>query len=160
MATKRPRGRPSAYTPELANEICIALAEGKSLRSICEPDDFPSESTVRAWALDNVGGTFSAQYSRAREIGYSRLAEEILQIADTPMIGRKIKQTGESIEETIGDMIEHRRLQVDSRKWMLSKMLPKIYGDKLNLEGSGEGGALVVVVKDYTGRKKAGDAAG
>lgn len=159
MATKRPRGRPSAYSEEIANQICEALTEGKSLRSICKSPVFPAEPTVRAWALDNAGGTFSAQYSRAREIGYARLAEEILQIADTPKIGRKIKKTGEEIEETIGDMIEHRRLQVDTRKWMLSKMLPKIYGDKLNLEGSGEGGALVVVVKDYTGRKKADDAA-
>jgi hypothetical protein len=34
-------------------------------------------------------------------------------------------------------MIEHRRLKVDSRKWFLSKMLPKIYGDKLDLNHSG-----------------------
>lgn len=161
MATKKGKpGRPSAYTPELAAKICAALTEGESLRAICRSASFPPESTVRAWALDNAGGTFSAQYSRARELGYSRLAEEILEIADTPKIGRKIKKNDELIEETIGDMIEHRRLQVDTRKWMLSKMLPKIYGDKLNLEGSGEGGALVVVVKDYTGRKKADDAAG
>ena len=146
------------FTPEIAAHICAELAEGKSLRAICRSKDQPAESTVRAWALDNVQG-FAAQYARARELGYSRLAEEILRIADTPKVGTKTKTTKDGIEVTKGDMTDHRRLQVETRKWMLSKMLPKIYGDKLSLEGGGEGGALVVVVKDYTGRKKAGDGA-
>ncbi|MES3022756.1 MAG: terminase small subunit protein [Pseudomonadota bacterium] len=147
------------YTAEIGAAICEALAEGKSLRAICRAKSMPAESTVRAWALDNVQG-FAAQYARARELGYSRLAEDILRIADTPKVGTKTKKTEDGTETTTGDMIEHRRLQVDTRKWMLSKMLPKIYGDKLSLEGGGEGGALVVVVKDYTGRKKEDDAAG
>ena len=154
---KRKRGRPSSYTPEIASEICLMLSEGKSLRSICRKASFPTESTVREWALDNVNG-FSAHYARAREIGYSRLAEEILTIADTPKLGKKIKKTDDGEETVIGDMVEHRKLQIDARKWMLSKMLPKVYGDKLSLEGGGEGGALMVVVKDYTGRKKEPDA--
>ena len=101
--------------------------------------------------MDDFHG-FSAKYSRAREIGYARLAEEIVKISDTPLLGEKktvkpltmrnsdgdIVPTGEFLEETVtGDMIEHRRLQVDTRKWMLSKMLPKIYGDKQTLEHTG-----------------------
>ena len=35
-------------------------------------------------------------------------------------------------------MLGHRKLQIDTRKWMLSKMLPKIYGDKLELTGDKE----------------------
>jgi hypothetical protein len=32
-------------------------------------------------------------------------------------------------------LVQKQRLQVDSRKWLLSKMLPKVYGDKIELSG-------------------------
>lgn len=84
---------------------------------------------------------FAAQYTRAREIGYDRLADELLKIADTPQHGVKTTTKATGTETTEGDMIEHRRLQVDARKWMLSKMLPKKYGDKMALT-DGEGKPL------------------
>lgn len=145
----KPRGRPSVFTPEIAALIYSDLAEGKSLRNTCAPSDMPAESTVRAWALDDVEG-FAAQYARAREIGYEKRAEEILQIADTPLIGVKTKtnEKGE-VERVEGDMIEHRRLQVDARKWMLSKMLPKVYGDKLAVGGASDLGPLVVEITRF-----------
>lgn len=85
---------------------------------------------MRGWVIDDIQG-FAAQYTRAREIGYERLSDEILQIADTPKIGSKTVKKETGTETTRGDMIEHRRLQVDARKWMLAKMLPKKYGDKM-----------------------------
>jgi len=136
LATK-PRGRPTDYTSEIAREICRKLADGMGLRQICTDPEFPSEATVRAWALDDVHG-FSAQYARSREIGYAGLADEILNIADTPVVGSRSVSKATGLEITEGDMIEHRRLQVDVRKWMLSKMLPKVYGDKIQTEHSGE----------------------
>ena len=97
----------------------------------------PDESTVRAWVLDDVEG-FGPQYARAREIGYDCMAEELLQIADTPSLGVKtVTKPNGDIETTLGDMTDHRRIQIDARKWMLSKMLPKRYGDKLDLNHSG-----------------------
>ena len=75
------RGRPTAYTPELAAEICERMAAGESLRSICRSEDMPSEITVRRWAIENREG-FSAQYARAFETRMDCLADEILEIAD------------------------------------------------------------------------------
>lgn len=132
----------ASYSPEIADSICSQLAEGKSLNAICKQDGYPAESTVRGWALDDVDG-FSAKYARAREIGYERLADEILNIADTPQIGSKTVSKATGLEITEGDMIEHRRLQVDARKWMLSKMLPKKYGDKLEQTVQGPNGGPV-----------------
>lgn len=60
--------RQSTYTQEIADAICAGLADGMSLRKVCEQDGFPSEATVRRWALDNEQG-FSAQYTRARAAG-------------------------------------------------------------------------------------------
>ena len=136
------------YTEETANAICEGLASGVSLLQVCKAKGMPSESTVRRWAIDDVQG-FAAKYARARELQAHKLAEEILEIANTPVMGQKSVSKATGLEITEGDMIEHRRLQVDARKWYLSKVLPKVYGDKLDLNHAG---GLTVVIKDYTGR--------
>jgi len=134
----------SAYTQEIAESICEQLAQGKSLNAICKQDGMPDESTVRAWAKDNKDG-FSPKYTRAREIGYERLADEILEISDeeVTMVKRSKHQSGASPDEDTPEneievvfdptAVARNRLRVDTRKWMLSKMLPKVYGDKLEL---------------------------
>ena len=150
----KPRAKtkaPVRWSQALADRICERLKGGESLNEICKNKGYPSEAAVREWARDDKNG-FTSSYARARELGYCRLAEEILRIADTPVIGEKrttkpvttknsdgnTVDTGLLLEEvTQGDMIDHRRLQIDTRKWMLSKMLPKIYGDKQQLELSG-----------------------
>lgn len=132
-AAPRPVGRQTIYTDAIADAICTQLSEGRSLNAICKQLGFPKESTVRLWAMDDVNG-FAAKYARARELGYAMLAEELLEIADTPVIGVKTVNKATGIETTEGDMIERSRLRVDTRKWMLSKMLPKIYGDKIEVD--------------------------
>lgn len=114
------RGRPSKFTKVLADAICARLADGETLRAICRDKDMPPESTVRTWALDNKD--FYAQYARAREIGYQGLADELTEIAD----------------DTKGDPARD-RLRVDTRKWLLSKALPKVYGDKIEHTGPAGG---------------------
>lgn len=80
---------------------------------------------------------FQEQYARAREIGLDMLAEEALEIADTPVEGIRTKISAEGTETTTEDMLGHRKLQVDTRKWFLSKLAPKKYGDKQTLEHTG-----------------------
>jgi hypothetical protein len=126
-------GRPSEYTEEKATAICALLAEGLSLREICKKDGMPPHSTVRQWVLDDRAG-FAAHYARARDFGLDALADEILEIANTPKEGIKTVEKPTGTEVTNGDMIEHRRLQVEARKWYLSKLAPKRYGDKLAVE--------------------------
>ena len=133
------RGRPSTYSQELADRICERLADGETLRAICRDEDMPSERTVRSWALTNE--ELSPQYARAREIGYATLFDQMLEIADTPQPGVTTKETDKGTETRTGDMIEHRRLRVDTRKWMLAKALPKVYGDKVSAELTGKDGA-------------------
>ena len=119
-------GRPSLYTPELAARICEELASGQSLRSICERNDMPASSTVFLW-LSKLP-EFSEQYARAREAQANVMAEEILSIAD-----------GSSNEA-----IPKAKLQVDTRKWLMSKMAPKKYGEKITQEQTGADGGPIV----------------
>jgi hypothetical protein len=39
-------GRPSKYTKALGDRICAQIAEGKSLRTICDNPDMPDKATV------------------------------------------------------------------------------------------------------------------
>ncbi len=109
------------YSPEevaaTKARVCKEISEGKSLRSICAVDDMPSAETVRVWLLDD--GEFSAQYARAREEQADYYADEIIDIAD----GAKDANLA--------------RLQIDARKWKASKLQPKKYGDKIDLNHSG-----------------------
>lgn len=113
--TKPAQGRPSIYTPAIAEEICRRIASGESLRAVCTSDHMPDESTVRQWVLEDREG-FSPQYARACETRAEGWADEIVSIADTAEDPQKA------------------RLQVDARKWVVSKMLPK-FGDKMQVSG-------------------------
>ncbi|MFJ6328110.1 MULTISPECIES: terminase small subunit protein [unclassified Rhizobium] len=130
-------GRPSDFTQAMADTICEQLAEGNSLRKICAPKDMPSKAAVFRWLAAH--DTFRDQYARAREAQADALFDEILDIANTPITGKKTKvdKDGNVIEVTKGDMIEHRRLQIDARKWIASKLRPKVYGDKLDVDVTG-----------------------
>lgn len=128
-------GRPSSFTPEAAAEICERLANGESLRSITSNDRMPSQATVFRWLAGNE--EFRKQYAHAREAQADTLADEIVHIADTPMEGTVVtlKEWGEEIKT--GDMIEHRKLRVDARKWYAAKLAPKKYSEKQQVEHSG-----------------------
>lgn len=132
-AEPKERGRPSVYTPDIAAEICARLANGETLRAICRDEGMPAESTVRNWALDEKS-PFFAQYEKARLVGYLGMFDEIKEIADTTQEGVKVVEKLTGTEVTRADMIEHRRLRVDARKWMLAKALPKVFGDRITAD--------------------------
>lgn len=141
---RRERGRPTAFSAEIAAAICDRIAEGRSLRAVCRDTGMPPESTVRSWAIDDREGFF-AQYARARLIQAHAMFDEILEIADDGTNDTYTTEDGEGINY---DVIQRSRLRVDSRKWYLSKALPKVYGDQVLHEHAGpDGGPIRVAVE-------------
>lgn len=141
----RPRGRPTVYTQEIGDRICAELATGASLRSICRDDNLPAESTVRLWTQDTKS-QFAAQYVRAREIGYLSMADETVEISDDGSNDWMVRhgKDGEELGWSLnGEHVQRSRLRVDTRKWMLSKCLPKIFGDKVTTEVTGKDGGPI-----------------
>ena len=124
--------RPSIYTPALAAEICKRLAAGESLRGICSDPSgvFPHQSTVHEWIVDDREG-FAEQYARARNSGLDVMADELLAISDEQAV--VFKGNGAAFDPDV----QRDRLRVDTRKWYLSKLAPKRYGDKIQVEHSG-----------------------
>ena len=110
-------GRPPVWTPKVVAPIkvrvCRELAEGKSLRAICQAEDMPTADTVRLWLIEDA--TFAAHYTRAREEQADYYADEIIEISDTE------------------DDANKARVRIDARKWVAGTLRPKKYGEKLDL---------------------------
>jgi hypothetical protein len=122
--------RPSDYSVKVTIDICSRLAAGEPLVHICRDDGLPDVSTVYRWLA--VHEPFRDLYAIAREDQADTLADQIIDIADTPLLGVVTKTDEEgNVETTESDMIAHRRLQVDARKWIAAKLKPKKYGDKV-----------------------------
>lgn len=139
-------GRPTKKTAKLLIEFCKRIADGKSMRTVCEDGDMPHRDTIMVWLATDAG--FSDQYARASaERGWT-LAEEAVEIADTPVVGvvktDKMGKDGPYTEVRHADMIEHRRLRVDTRKWFASKLNKKL-ADRVQAEHSGPDGMPIPV---------------
>jgi hypothetical protein len=137
-------GRPTDFSQDLADQLCERLADGESLRSICEEDAMPNKATVFRWLAKFPD--FSDQYARARETQADSLFDEILSIADD---GRNdwMKRNHGDDERWVenGEALRRSQLRVDARKWMAGKLRPKKYGEKITQEHTGEDGGPLVI---------------
>lgn len=126
------------YSQETADAICERLSDGESLRAICSDEGMPSKSTVFKWLSEQKA--FSDQYAYAREAQADEMFDEILEIADDSASDTIHGENGDRADT---EWISRAKLRVDARKWMLSKMAPKKYGDKVTQEHTGpNGGAM------------------
>ena len=134
---KRPVGRPPTFDRQAVAELVFSgMAEGKSLRACFrETEGLPTLGTFLVWVSED--SLLAEQYARARSVCLDAMAEDIIDLADTCRIGQKSTSKATGLESTEGDMVERSRLQIDARKWLLSKLAPKKYGDKQQVEHSG-----------------------
>ena len=130
---KRPRGRPSLYTLALAAEVCERLSNGETLEDICRSAHMPATRTVYLWT--ETYESFAADFARARTRGFDAIAADALRISNTPVEGVEyVTKADGGVEERRGDMLGHRKLQIETRLKLLAKWDPKRYGEKLALE--------------------------
>ncbi|WP_316196301.1 MULTISPECIES: terminase small subunit protein [unclassified Bradyrhizobium] len=119
--------RPSDYNDEIAALILGRMAEGESLRAICRDEAMPAASTVFLWLSKHKA--FSEQYARAAELRAHAFAEDIIEISDDGTNDTTADGEGRTIVNH--DVIARSRLRVDTRKWLMARMAPKKYGDKI-----------------------------
>ena len=144
MATPRKKaserlslGRPSSFTQAMADKICAELAQGRSLRSVCAPDEMPSVATIFNWFRTQPD--FLEQYARAKEESADALIEEMMDISDDGTNDYMTITKGDKSYEVVnGEAIQRSRLRVDTRKWVASKLKPKKYGDKIDHTTNGK----------------------
>lgn len=128
-----PAGRPTDYNQDIASAICARIITGMSLRSICGADDMPDASTVFQWIQRHK--EFAQQYAIACEERSEALVEEILDIADDGsndwMADNDPDNPGYKMN---GEAMQRSRLRVDTRKWYASKLKPKKYGERQQID--------------------------
>ena len=122
-------GRPTKYTQELADTICEQLALGYSLRTGCKGDGIPDVKTIFSWFRAHP--EFIQQYARAKQESADAMAEDIVDISDEPI---EFLADGKANNAAV----QRNRLRVDTRKWLMAKMKPKKYGEKLDITTDGE----------------------
>ena len=138
----------STFTQAIADLICEKIADGQSLREICRAEGMPDKATVLRWMTAHEG--FRDQYARAREAQADHFAEEILEISDDGSNDWMTRKQGdEEVAVANHEHISRSKLRVDARKWLMSKMAPKKYGDKVELGGP-DGGPLQVQIVRFT----------
>ena len=135
------KGRPTRYTKVLGEALCLEIAKGKSLRKACAEHPDLDASTVIGWVLNPNNAAFSKQYAHARRIQAELRGDEIFDIADDATLDQTKEVIGTTedgkpieIKHVDHEHIQRSKLRVDTRKWYLSKVLPKVYGDKVEGE--------------------------
>jgi transposase-like protein len=124
-------GPRSTFTAEMAEWILDELADGRTLSEVCRDYGMPARSTVRSWVKQDPE-EFAARFREARETGYEAMADDIIAISDDDGGDRTVRRRKDGTADTVVDQqnINRSRLRVSTRRWILSKVLPRIYGDR------------------------------
>lgn len=111
------------------NYVCKEIEKGKALRNVLKDNNMPSTSTFYEW-LD-IYPDKAKQYARATEVRAEAIFDDILSIADQNANDTYVNDQG--IEVTNNDVIQRSRLRIDARKWVLAKLNPKKFGEKIDV---------------------------
>lgn len=130
---KRPTGRPSKFTPELADEIVRRLSAGEPLRQICRDDHMPNWTVVYDW--QKTRPDLSQRIAQARELGEDAIAQECLEIADNARNDwmESHGQDGETAYKLNGEHVQRSKLRIETRLKLLAKWNPRKWGEKVDL---------------------------
>jgi hypothetical protein len=137
---KRPVGRPTNYSQELADYICRIVSTNRlglhSIYNAKNPDGskkfplFPDPSTIQDWRLDYP--EFSSQYGDAVKNRALYASEELMEMACDETNDYYVDDKGTERPNAVA--VARSKLKIDTLKWIVAKVLPKIYGDKLHVE--------------------------
>ena len=105
---------------EIQARFLEEIQTGRSLRQVCAEDGMPHAATIMRWISEDAD--FANKYTRARMMQADVLFDRM-----------------EAVEEAVsaGTMDSHAaRVVLDSMRWRASKLAPKVYGDRLDVQVS------------------------
>lgn len=115
------------YSEEVATRICEEIASGRSLTSICQDEGMPGKTAVFRWLPKYP--EFRALYEQATADRTAALEEEILEIADASENDWVTLENGRRVVDM--EAVMRSRVRIDTRKWLMSKLKPDKYGDRI-----------------------------
>lgn len=118
--------RPFVLDDELKAQIVERVASGETLKKILAPKDMPSYITVyRAELADEQ---FGKDMAIARQVQAAVLADEVIEISDD-----SVSDIGENGRVDF-EVIARSKIRTDNRKWLIGKLDPKRWGDKVQTD--------------------------
>jgi hypothetical protein len=113
----------------IGERVLDELARGRTLRAVCRDPGMPDPATVLRWVRDDEDG-YARRYRLARESGYHLMADDLVEIADgAPSELMPPPADGEPAR----DALHWAQLRVQTRRWLLAKALPRIYGERVTV---------------------------
>lgn len=149
------RGPKPKYDPKKVIEhVCQQMTiTGRSVRAILKEDKgMPGRTVFMEWLADAKHQELANQYAQAMQSRWLNMADELVEISDDDVedvfLDPQFDEAGNPIpgmtkRRPNNVTVQRHRLRVDTRKWVLSKMLPRVYGDKIQQEVSGPDGGPV-----------------
>lgn len=128
-----PAGRPSDYTKELGDKICALVAEGNSFKKICTNyrEEMPDMATIFRWL--RVNEEFRKNYEQAIDQRTEAQHEMLLDNGD-----EAIEEAKTTDPKASNAVVSAYKLKADNMKWVMSRMKPKKYGDKVDITSDGK----------------------
>jgi hypothetical protein len=114
---------------KIVNEICEKVSNGSTLRKALKESEIANDTFFR-WIDEDEQK--SKRYARATELRAEAMAEELLSIVDATEDDIITDEFGNQI--TNHNVIQRDRLRSDARKWLMSKMFSKKYGDNKTVD--------------------------
>ena len=130
---KRKVGRPSLYSPELADHICSLIMDGESMIAICKRPGMPDRGTVIRW-LETLPD-FATKHAHARAWQAEHMDDLILDTAKRS-----------KAETAAAD-----RVKIAAYQWRAAKLKPKVYGDKADVNVNHQGAIQMTITKEDLG---------
>lgn len=157
---RRPIGRPTTYTDDIARELLTRLAAGETLTAICADDHMPTRNAVHRWTVmppADVPKSFRDEYARARELQAETYFDQVLEISDgahqeaaliaeAVAAGEDVTARAAAYRQTYLAEMAARRLRFDARRWVTARIAPWRYGDQIKHQHQISGQASIQVV--------------
>jgi hypothetical protein len=123
----------TTYTPEMASTICAELASGETLLAISKKKGRPSRDAVWRWLKKY--SEFRELYDRAIDMQRTVWADQIIDLSDDSSGDYILAPDGKTKIVNRAN-IDRCRVMIDTRKWFLARLMPKVYGDRIAAEVS------------------------
>lgn len=143
----------SKFPADITTIICQKVMAGAPLYKICQQDNMPCYGTVSRWL--NTDPAFMKMYLDAARVSVLMDADRMQSIADGETIEEEYlgtnEETGETEVKTIKKVepVDVRRLRINTIQWRATKLLPKIFGDKVEIE-TGLGDSLDKLLQEIS----------
>ena len=124
-------------TESCVKEILERICRGETIDRICKDEHMPHRSTVWKWV--RYDPDFAELYFEAKKFQLDAFAEQIITIADESVhdIRMAYDRQGNPIPEINFEAVKRSELRVKTRQWLMERLMPKKYGDKVQHDPNG-----------------------